>query len=406
MKKLLSLSIIMFLLLSCDNIKTVIDDINTKIQNKQNLAIRETKSEVVYTETGDKTKITRSYCKIIRDIDERITNPKIYNPVDVAVTKDGSTMYVVTSGCGLPKELNYERCNEKGTNIFLGKFIYKIDTKTKKVKVLKIDDNYSLSCHLGNEIEIDSNNNLYVTNAITGSIYKISNENKIEKIFDLDFPLETPLSEEPVSSENLSIKNNFLYFFKRGIKRINLKTKDYSYENVDPLKLDLLTELLQFNINSNTFIESCKDTTCVYLYVSIPISPESAFAKEVTLTIIKKSKDFFSLIENPLSKIFHIRRYQDVIVRENLKGDLIVNNKIASFWKIKVKDKTIEPFVGTNGTMKSAYIDGIGEESEFAKPQGMSFDAQDNLYVADTGNNAIRKITPQGEVSTLYKEKE
>ncbi|MFN4151817.1 MAG: hypothetical protein ACK4IX_12830 [Candidatus Sericytochromatia bacterium] len=34
----------------------------------------------------------------------------------------------------------------------------------------------------------------------------------------------------------------------------------------------------------------------------------------------------------------------------------------------------------------------------------MAIDSNDNIYVADTGNNAIRKITPDGIVSTFYKE--
>lgn len=34
----------------------------------------------------------------------------------------------------------------------------------------------------------------------------------------------------------------------------------------------------------------------------------------------------------------------------------------------------------------------------------MYFDGEDNLYVTDSGNNAIRKITPNVIVSTIYKE--
>jgi sugar lactone lactonase YvrE len=35
------------------------------------------------------------------------------------------------------------------------------------------------------------------------------------------------------------------------------------------------------------------------------------------------------------------------------------------------------------------------------RPVGVATDGQDNVYVADTGNNAIRKITPSGELSTV-----
>nr|WP_229259138.1 gluconolaconase [Duganella flavida] len=51
---------------------------------------------------------------------------------------------------------------------------------------------------------------------------------------------------------------------------------------------------------------------------------------------------------------------------------------------------------GTEG-----YAEGKGSAAAFNTPSGMAVDAAGNLYVADTGNNAIRKITPDGTVSTL-----
>lgn len=45
--------------------------------------------------------------------------------------------------------------------------------------------------------------------------------------------------------------------------------------------------------------------------------------------------------------------------------------------------------------------DGIGASARFFGPSGITADALGNLYVADTYNNAIRKITPDGTVSTL-----
>ncbi len=53
-------------------------------------------------------------------------------------------------------------------------------------------------------------------------------------------------------------------------------------------------------------------------------------------------------------------------------------------------DPTIE------GTM-----DGAGTAARFKWPQGIAIDADDNLYVADTGNFVIRKITPAGVVTTV-----
>jgi sugar lactone lactonase YvrE len=48
-----------------------------------------------------------------------------------------------------------------------------------------------------------------------------------------------------------------------------------------------------------------------------------------------------------------------------------------------------------------ALIDGKAGESLFQLPEGIAVDQQGNVYVADAGNHAIRKIDKNGQVSTL-----
>lgn len=61
-------------------------------------------------------------------------------------------------------------------------------------------------------------------------------------------------------------------------------------------------------------------------------------------------------------------------------------------------DGTVTTFAGT-GSIGAA--DGIGTAASFYYPAGMAVDVNDNLLVADYGNNKIRKITPDGTVSTF-----
>jgi sugar lactone lactonase YvrE len=53
------------------------------------------------------------------------------------------------------------------------------------------------------------------------------------------------------------------------------------------------------------------------------------------------------------------------------------------------------------GTNQPGSADGPVREARFFKPCGLAVDAATNVIVADSGNNTIRMITPQGLVSTL-----
>lgn len=59
----------------------------------------------------------------------------------------------------------------------------------------------------------------------------------------------------------------------------------------------------------------------------------------------------------------------------------------------------VTTFAGLAGVPGSA--DGTGADARFSFPAGLTMDKGDNLYVADSGNNTIRKITPAGVVTTL-----
>src|SRR5260221_591101 len=59
----------------------------------------------------------------------------------------------------------------------------------------------------------------------------------------------------------------------------------------------------------------------------------------------------------------------------------------------------VSTLAGTSGV--SGSTDAAGAAASFNSPAGVATDSTGNVYVADSGNSTIRKITPAGVVSTL-----
>jgi mucin-19 len=78
------------------------------------------------------------------------------------------------------------------------------------------------------------------------------------------------------------------------------------------------------------------------------------------------------------------------------------NVYVPDFGNNRIRKVTPDGVVTTlagNGT--SAFADGSSGVASFAGPRGVTVDTLGNVYVADAGNNRIRKVTPDGVVSTL-----
>ncbi|MCU0431695.1 MAG: SBBP repeat-containing protein [Cytophagaceae bacterium] len=72
------------------------------------------------------------------------------------------------------------------------------------------------------------------------------------------------------------------------------------------------------------------------------------------------------------------------------------NNRIRKISASGVVSTFAGSLVNTPGT-----IDGNGTEARFTSPTGVAVDSTGNVYVADLFSHKIRKITPAGQVSTL-----
>src|SRR5207245_589583 len=54
---------------------------------------------------------------------------------------------------------------------------------------------------------------------------------------------------------------------------------------------------------------------------------------------------------------------------------------------------------------QSGYMDGATNEATFCYPRGVAVDEKGNVFVTDSGNHSVRKISKDGIVSTLAGQK-
>ncbi|HEY8934609.1 MAG TPA: IPT/TIG domain-containing protein, partial [Cyclobacteriaceae bacterium] len=82
--------------------------------------------------------------------------------------------------------------------------------------------------------------------------------------------------------------------------------------------------------------------------------------------------------------------------------DAIGNVFVADTYNHRIRKITADGVVSTlAGNGDSDFADGTGTDARFSYPTGVAVDASGNVYVAEIGNYHIRKITADGVVSTL-----
>jgi hypothetical protein len=101
---------------------------------------------------------------------------------------------------------------------------------------------------------------------------------------------------------------------------------------------------------------------------------------------------------------------ENIIV--NKKGEILVADQRINRI-IKIADGRMSTLAGGNiiddcsgniaGSSENGNRDGRALTALFGSPKGMAYDSKGNLYLADTANHSIRKLSPDGMVSTFAK---
>ncbi|WP_438422714.1 cadherin domain-containing protein [Aquimarina macrocephali] len=118
-----------------------------------------------------------------------------------------------------------------------------------------------------------------------------------------------------------------------------------------------------------------------------------------------------TLSATPVTVTINVTNVSDVNV-----GSILALNKLqtgivvdasGNIYVADTRKHRILKYLSSGGTTTIAgsgvagFADGSGITAQFDNPNGLAIDASGNLYVADTDNHRIRKITPAGVVSTI-----
>ena len=82
------------------------------------------------------------------------------------------------------------------------------------------------------------------------------------------------------------------------------------------------------------------------------------------------------------------------------KGDLYAIDR-GTHVIYKLVNGAYVPYAGASDPLVGGFLDGVATAARLRLPQSPAFDSQDNLYFIDGDNHAVRKVAPDGTVSTV-----
>ncbi|MCE7991774.1 MAG: T9SS type A sorting domain-containing protein [Roseivirga sp.] len=241
------------------------------------------------------------------------------------------------------------------------------------------------------DIIVDDQQNIYILDRFEGKLRKISNDGNVTTIAGSQFgtQLGTGTNAQLKYPEVMALGNNNLMYVPSGFGR---DSEDFIR------KIDVTTGAV------TAFVGGLKGVTGLAYDKATDIlyASHSGFNGESEILMFDTQGNKTVLAGNGTGSAngtgtdarFYYPR--DLLLDGN--GNLYVSDQgNNSIRKIELATKVVSTVAGgTRGTN-----DGTGTDAQFSGPFGLAMDAESNLYVADRFNYAIRKIDPNGVVTTV-----
>ncbi len=373
------------------------------------------------------------YCEPLKPLAE--IQPRLRFPIDVAVSSDGESVYVVNQRCDtnpsvppfaydpLFKETFMSDCygeyveSENLPSVIERIHIYQI--QNGKLKRYGPNDS-ALTCQMSDEIEMGLNQELLTTNLVKGQLLSISS-NTLELTHESNSSIREPNFQmfnrggNPASLHSIPYQKKLLTTYSGGT--FGRAVFQYIFDQSQKVKkLDFLINnyyMISYTFRDARLGNNPQKEQLIVSYGQGPIyyGERSQFYPHQGIYKI--------LIGGSKESTNQTIGFKDGSAQEARFGGVygfrwasatrlyVTDTKNHAIRRIDFANDDFFPEVEVTtlaGNGESGLQDGLGREAQFNFPTNLDIDASGNLYIADTGNHAIRKITPQGEVTTLYAE--
>jgi len=143
------------------------------------------------------------------------------------------------------------------------------------------------------------------------------------------------------------------------------------------------------------------------------VSPEVPMAQAIKLLLMNLGESVLDKMERSLLQILAIILFEkstptersvlllapEILAPETKQGNLYVADHLTHIIRKISPTGFVSTIAGKPYTPGAD--DGTGSNARFYRPYGIALDLDENIIVADEWNHLIRKISPQGEVSTV-----